>query len=492
MLQPSQLKEIAQRDVQQIAELRHFLRDADIAVETPEALHSVAARLRQDNTFHRDLTLHVWVLLDRLGRQAGYPDLLAVLALAGAGQEFAAATTEADAHVLLRFLMEARRSFEAEAPPLELDEPAMAHRGNTADAVNEPLVPEVPAIPPVHPLSSLPRDRRWIPWSAAIACLLAFIAAGGLFYHRFTGQPKPAVTAAAPATAPSGRQPDPQLSTPDAEETSRSDAGVLQNRSESGHSRPIRSVPQHGSHQGPLSASVAPMIPNGPSAPAVSAAPVYARPSPEPATAVVAPASSAASSVAKNTVSAPVLRASLPAPAMTKAVPADTLSHRLGARSVPTYAATDDRDSNGKGWHYPRLLRRHPVTSTPAGGETEQIAEMQPSELPMRPGSASHPQAAPSGTVRPGSLGIMAGNIVYSPAPAYPAAASAAHVQGEVKLQAEVDRDGNVTYARVVSGPPLLRDAALDAVQHWRYRPYLAHGKPIPMTAAAVVEFELP
>ena len=100
--------------------------------------------------------------------------------------------------------------------------------------------------------------------------------------------------------------------------------------------------------------------------------------------------------------------------------------------------------------------------------------------------------SAVHGIVRPTSLGMMAANVLYSPAPAYPSAASAAHVQGQVTVQAAVDRDGNVAYARVVSGPPLLREAAIDAVQHWRYRPYTANGKPAPATATALLEFELP
>jgi TonB family protein len=108
-------------------------------------------------------------------------------------------------------------------------------------------------------------------------------------------------------------------------------------------------------------------------------------------------------------------------------------------------------------------------------------------------GSSSAGKAATlQGTVHPTVLGIMAGNVLYSPAPVYPAAASAAHVQGEVKVSSMVDRNGNVAEAHVISGPPLLRDAALDAVQQWRYRPWKAAGKPVPMTATAVLEFQLP
>lgn len=86
----------------------------------------------------------------------------------------------------------------------------------------------------------------------------------------------------------------------------------------------------------------------------------------------------------------------------------------------------------------------------------------------------------------------MAANVLYSPAPPYPTAASAAHVTGEVKLEAQIDRDGTVTYARVVSGPPLLRDAALNAMQQWKYRPYLSRGKAVPVTTLAVIDFQLP
>jgi TonB family protein len=81
---------------------------------------------------------------------------------------------------------------------------------------------------------------------------------------------------------------------------------------------------------------------------------------------------------------------------------------------------------------------------------------------------------------------------MYSPVPVYPAAASAAHVQGEVKLSADVDRNGNVASVRVISGPPMLRDAAMDAVQRWRFRPYQSSGRPIPVAAVAVIDFQLP
>jgi TonB family protein len=64
-------------------------------------------------------------------------------------------------------------------------------------------------------------------------------------------------------------------------------------------------------------------------------------------------------------------------------------------------------------------------------------------------------------------------------------------VAGAVKVEAIVDTSGNVAAARVISGPPQLRDAALNAVQQWRYRPYVQGGKARQFTTQALMEFEL-
>ena len=144
----------------------------------------------------------------------------------------------------------------------------------------------------------------------------------------------------------------------------------------------------------------------------------------------------------------------------------------------------------------PILLRRRPPASSSAFSEdgTNLASEDAWPAVSAAPGTSPNGSAGAThgGTVRVTSLGAMASNLLYSPVPAYPAAASASHVQGEVKLSADVDRDGKVASVRVISGPPLLRDAALDAVQRWRYRPYLSSGGPIPMAAIEIMDFQLP
>jgi TonB family protein len=150
----------------------------------------------------------------------------------------------------------------------------------------------------------------------------------------------------------------------------------------------------------------------------------------------------------------------------------------------PGLTREQEAEYDATGRRYPKLLRR-----TPAGG-----TQMAANTVPNIPGGNARPASSgtsPAGVVHTTSLGIMAGNVLYSPAAAYPQAASASHVAGAVKLEAVVDTSGNVVNARVISGPPQLRDAALSAVQQWRYKPYAPGGKPRMFTTQALMEFEL-
>jgi periplasmic protein TonB len=52
-----------------------------------------------------------------------------------------------------------------------------------------------------------------------------------------------------------------------------------------------------------------------------------------------------------------------------------------------------------------------------------------------------------------------------------PALAVQTHMEGTVVVDAVIDEHGDVVEARVVSGPLLLIQSALEAVHHWRYEP---------------------
>jgi len=76
--------------------------------------------------------------------------------------------------------------------------------------------------------------------------------------------------------------------------------------------------------------------------------------------------------------------------------------------------------------------------------------------------------------------------------PDYPEAARQAGMQGLVVLDAVVDETGMVTQTNVVSGPPVLAAAAVDAVRWWRYDPYLVSGRPAVVETTITMNFQLP
>ncbi len=89
------------------------------------------------------------------------------------------------------------------------------------------------------------------------------------------------------------------------------------------------------------------------------------------------------------------------------------------------------------------------------------------------------------------SQGVMAGNLLMKPEPAYPAIARAARVQGTVTLAATISKTGTIENLTVVSGPAMLAQAAVEAVRRWRYRPFLLNGEPVEVQTSVTVSFTL-
>jgi TonB family protein len=86
----------------------------------------------------------------------------------------------------------------------------------------------------------------------------------------------------------------------------------------------------------------------------------------------------------------------------------------------------------------------------------------------------------------------MAGNILDAINPPYPEEARAKQVQGDVMLDVDIDIQGQVVSAKVLKGNPLLREAALQAVKQWRYRPYMLNDEPVPVRFSVVMKFRIP
>jgi protein TonB len=82
--------------------------------------------------------------------------------------------------------------------------------------------------------------------------------------------------------------------------------------------------------------------------------------------------------------------------------------------------------------------------------------------------------------------------LVHNVQPVYPTEARARHLAGAVVLEATIAEDGSTRDLKIISGPPLLAKAAIEAVRQWRYRPSLLNGKPVAAQKQITIVFKNP
>lgn len=98
--------------------------------------------------------------------------------------------------------------------------------------------------------------------------------------------------------------------------------------------------------------------------------------------------------------------------------------------------------------------------------------------------------AAPAAPVAVGG-DVKPARMISSVPPAYPALAKAQHVAGNVRIDALIDANGRVTTMKVVSGPSLLHQAAMDALRQWKYQAAMLDGKAVSMHLTVTIQFRL-
>ncbi|MDQ1474236.1 MAG: hypothetical protein QOJ99_5716 [Bryobacterales bacterium] len=86
---------------------------------------------------------------------------------------------------------------------------------------------------------------------------------------------------------------------------------------------------------------------------------------------------------------------------------------------------------------------------------------------------------------------VAQANLVTKVTPEYPPQAKEARIQGVVQFEATVGLDGHIDSLHLVSGPPPLVTAAMQAVQQWVYRPTLLNGNPVRVITTIDVNFTL-
>jgi len=96
------------------------------------------------------------------------------------------------------------------------------------------------------------------------------------------------------------------------------------------------------------------------------------------------------------------------------------------------------------------------------------------------------PPAAPplrlGGFVKPPKL-------LTSVLPVYPSIARSSGIEGNVVVEASIGLAGNVVATKVISGPPMLRQAAVDALRRWKYQPAMLNGEPVAVQTTVTIQF---
>jgi protein TonB len=147
-------------------------------------------------------------------------------------------------------------------------------------------------------------------------------------------------------------------------------------------------------------------------------------------------------------------------------------------------------------------LNAHPTAAARAGDEAadEPMVTSHPgyaesngnalADIPSSSSAASLPMPTiqPEGPVKSGGR-VQEPKLIASAVPVYPQSAKNAGIQGDVVIEATIDKDGNVAGMRVISGPAMLRQAALDALRKWKYEPSKLDGQPISVQLTVTLKF---
>ena len=131
--------------------------------------------------------------------------------------------------------------------------------------------------------------------------------------------------------------------------------------------------------------------------------------------------------------------------------------------------AADGADLNGNS-----LLFGSTGPAAPPVPEPKELLKAVAKKTPMRVGGS-----------------VAEANLIRRVQPVYPVLARTARVQGTVEFTALISREGRIKNLQLISGHPLLVNAAREAILQWQYRPTLLNGEPVEVMTTIMVRFAL-
>jgi protein TonB len=139
----------------------------------------------------------------------------------------------------------------------------------------------------------------------------------------------------------------------------------------------------------------------------------------------------------------------------------------------------------------PPVLLTQSNAATDGVLRTGELSGVSRVEAPTAFSGAENSPAQPAQPARPAGGQIEMPKLISSPDPLYPAAARAQALEGVVALDALVDATGKVAEVKAISGPMMLRQAAIDALRKWKYQPARVDGQPTAVHTNVNIRFAL-
>jgi len=161
----------------------------------------------------------------------------------------------------------------------------------------------------------------------------------------------------------------------------------------------------------------------------------------------------------------------------------------------PDLRATSKRELRDQLILQPKVPSRPSATNPSVGGAPSAPAV---STAPSASGAATsilvnHRSSSPQ---PPDGSGIATSNFqnavqIRSGPVVYPDSARHLQIQGDVRVHVTIGKDGIPRALKVISGPPALRQAGLEAVRDGRYRPAMLDGAPVEQAMEITIAFRL-
>jgi TonB family protein len=239
-----------------------------------------------------------------------------------------------------------------------------------------------------------------------------------------------------------------------------------------------------GAPQSAVSPRLSPAVPAVPPAPASAATASAAGPEQPPSASASGPVEHPATPAeSSRAVASPEPEPAASASASAAAAgpgPRASIAHPAAGRAAKPILVKDDRNQNSA------LRSAQPAAPAPlaiASSSGDQAIAGIVGTI-----AAAHPVLKPINV----SQGVSNGLLVKRVPPLYPTLALQMRVAGTVELQANISKDGSTANVQVLKGDPLLRQAAVNAVRQWKYKPYRLDGQPVDIVTQVTVNFVLP